>query len=205
MTRRTQWLLPLGVVIGAAAALIVPRLFEEEPERAPVNVPCPVTPAEVAAGRQTFPDAAPYAGPGPHPVGRWFADRRPGDGHGAPQRDKDTPLPANWLVADEGRRTMQLVLCEYLDSVGGSVRGCAYQGIGNATGSSGSLAVVPARYTFELVEARTGRVLTTFQLDGRTESCPPLTRGTSGVSPLVPGEIELVNAVRSFVERPVPG
>lgn len=96
------------------------------------------------------------------------------DGHlppGVSQESEDMQLPqlpSEAYSSDASNPDLdQLVVCEYLASTGQPVNYCAFMAIGNRPGpQSYSIPIVTAQYTYEVREARTGRLVTTFNLPG---------------------------------------
>lgn len=126
---------------------------------------CGAEPFKASAVRAYNPNAAAYAGPGIHPIRLFKPDVfDPGD---LPPR-----LPTEWGSAEADRT--QLVVCEYHDRSfpERTIDTCTYVG-GSRPGVDAE--VRTARYVYRVFEARTGRLVTTFKLNGTTSAkdlCP---------------------------------
>lgn len=119
----------------------------------PPGVPETVYGYSAACIGRGIPGAPPYQGPGPHPI-------HVHDGPGVRG-------PDHWYTEDVTK--IQLVICG--DSTTGRVlKKCEYLGI-NADDVTQDM--VLGRYTFEIREARTARVVGTVRIDGEDAYCRP--------------------------------
>ncbi|MFD9905755.1 hypothetical protein [Streptomyces sp. NPDC059063] len=143
--------------------------------------------------------APPYAGRGPHPVVvvRFSPEQgtdsmEPSAGH----------LPDGWEA--DGKSwpvSTQLVLCEYGELTGETVEeDCRYTGAGI---HDLTVWVEKAKYTYRLYEAKTSRLVTTFQVDG-SGGCPRDVLVEDNAPLSIPQDVDregLVNSLRPYVER----
>jgi hypothetical protein len=126
---------------------------------------CGKEPFKAGAVRAYNPNAAVYAGPGIHPIRLFTPEIFAGS-------DLPPQLPTGWGSAEADR--VQLVVCEYHDRSfrERTIDTCTYVG-GYQPGVDAE--VRTARYIYRVFEARTGRLVTTFKLNGTTsaeELCP---------------------------------
>jgi hypothetical protein len=126
---------------------------------------CGGDPFKASAVRAYNPNAAAYAGPGIHPI-RLFKPEVFDAAEVPPH------LPNEWESAEADR--IQLVVCEHYDPSfrDRKIDSCTYVG---GYQPSTVAEVRTARYVYRVFEASTGRLVTTFKLNGSTsakELCP---------------------------------
>ncbi|GLI03220.1 hypothetical protein [Phytohabitans aurantiacus] len=124
----------------------------------PPGVPETVYGYSAACLGRGFPGAPPYQGPGPHPI---YVNGA-GDARG----------PDAWYTEDVTK--IQLVACGN-STTGRVLKKCEYLGINTPDVSQD---MVLGRYTFEIREARTARVLGQVRLDGEDTYCRSAILGT---------------------------
>lgn len=169
MSRREWVLLVLFVLLIAGAAtapMVVDRLSDSEP-RPPAAAPpphaCPDTPdGEPRHPTEHTDSAAPYTGPGPHPVE--LVTPVPEVDGVSQYHDRDANVvPLEWQADDDAE--LQLVVCEYaLSADSAAVESCEY--LGNLW-----VQLAPATYRYRVFEARTSRQVTEFTLRSG-DGCP---------------------------------
>jgi hypothetical protein len=186
-----------SVIVLAAATLVLWKYggFDNLTSKPPAD-PCPVdAPDGEVRHDSTYADkAAPYAGPGPHPVVMGPAEDF---GLSAPT------FPAGWGPGDDPLKA-QLVVCEYFDSTGPVVDTCVYEG-----GHRFELA--QASYVYRVFEARTAKPVTEFTLHASDGGCSEYAwvsgEGSSEPEATTYMEVfsvDLENALRPFVEPARP-
>jgi hypothetical protein len=132
----------------------------------------------VACGGKTFntkkvpawsPTAPAYAGNGIHYVAMAVMHQYSDPEHHEVKLPTD--WEARWLFAPVPQRFTQLLVCDYQDThyKHQKVRNCRYD---DGNGNSSTANSMSARYQFRLLEARTGRTITTFSLVGTEDTCP---------------------------------
>jgi hypothetical protein len=146
-----------------------------------------------------LPDGPAYSGKGPHPA-VLFKSSDYGDDAREPQ------LPDKWLPAYFGDDT-QLVVCQYNDNSHDSrdIGTCTYIG-GSPNLGDGKAEVRSARYTYRVFEARTGKLVTTFAMNGTTsleDTCPEEAYYPTAFYQLVEGE-DLADKLRPLIEGERP-
>ncbi|MET9832834.1 hypothetical protein ABZ078_26860 [Streptomyces sp. NPDC006385] len=138
------------------------------------ETPDPVSTAVCLGERPYNPDSTPYEGKGPHPMTIVHHDSGPAtlelqyvtlpDGWN-PEIDFD------WTDEEEDHNKVQLVVCDDAVTTGGVMGTCTF----DYPGMSGTMDVVQADHTFVVREARTGREVAEFSMQGTAgveESCP---------------------------------
>ncbi|MCK2239090.1 MULTISPECIES: hypothetical protein [unclassified Crossiella] len=137
-------------------------------------------PTETVPERQWCYDGVPYnprspeyRGPGPHlatvaalPSGSWLVSTL---SPGAPL------LPRRWYPAMSDqfdRNRVTLVVCAFLPTPAGTQRTGTCDCADQETKRPRAVDIVPARYSFTVLEARTGRKIGQFTLPGSENHCP---------------------------------
>ena len=162
VSRREWVLLVLFVLVIAAAAtapMVVDKLTATAPPPPPEPPPPPHACPDTHDGEPKHPtehtnSAAPYTGPGPHPV-ELVTPVSGVDGVYRYEGRHDFRLPLEWLANDDAE--LQLVVCEYALSADPVVESCEY--LGNLW-----VQLAPATYRYRVFEARTSRQVTEFTL-----------------------------------------
>ncbi|MFF2862273.1 hypothetical protein ACFVSX_20565 [Streptomyces rubiginosohelvolus] len=136
----------------AMAVLVVDGTAFEPSSPVLPSDPCP---ASAESDQGTYPttyteDAKPYAGPGPHPVALRFP--------------VDATLPPHWTTPADEPYGAQLVVCEYVEPVTLTDIKCDYRGYGEVR-------LLQARATYLLLEAKTSKLISRFEVEGRGR-CP---------------------------------
>ncbi len=156
----------LLIAAAGTAPMVVGELTESEPPppppAAPPRNPCPDT----ADGEPKHPTehtnrAAPYTGPGPHPM-ELVTQVSSIDGVAQYYGPEDRSLPLEWRAYEENEP--QLFVCEYAVSAKPVVDSCEY--LGNRW-----VQLAPATYRYRVFEARTSRQVKDFTLHSG-EGCP---------------------------------
>ncbi|MEV0633428.1 hypothetical protein AB0I77_00310 [Streptomyces sp. NPDC050619] len=156
-------------------------------------------------------EAASYRGRGPH---RIYVDEYadPASPAGTAVEVEDQ-LPENWLLSrgDSGRYqldTLQLVACAYQYEVGGEgeLGVCRYQ---DSSGNTYGDTTVTAKYDFRVYVAATGKLLSTFTVEGEDQSCPTSRwvypgEGENFDIAAEPDYAEVEHRLKPLVERNVP-
>lgn len=198
------------VIVATLAAITVnlvnldarPQAAGPPPEKLPF--PCPPTMGGQPVAPTRYTDKAPaFGGPAPHRLKLFSAgDVKQAQGYNeaAGHRDitkagGDGSLPVGW--EESGEADPQLVVCEYVTSIGDPVQTCEYAGAGQST-------LLSAVYGYRVIEARTSRAVTEFTLASGA-LCPSeiRVRDGSAVPPrMLEGIVaeELENALRPTVE-----
>ena len=174
----------IGVALAAGLYWLVSANSESSTPEPDPPIAASVCPADGAGATPYDPNAAPYAGPAPHPA-RLLRVR---DGHPS----VETGLPAEWTTRDAA--AVQLVVCEHV-AVGAQTTECAY--------SDGSrIPVVNANYRYRVYAARTGKAVTEVTLPGVGWHCAPVTSsgpGPTGAVVKLPSSEALADALRPAV------
>ncbi|RSN70368.1 hypothetical protein [Actinomadura sp. WAC 06369] len=136
-----------------------------------------------------FTRAAPYAGPGPHPV-KIFGAPSPGSGG---EQDPDKP-PASW----DPRRADQVQLVACAELVEGGTEGrveCPRYAerypldpSGSPPEPAGYVSLMEKRYEVRLYEARTGEEVASWEVLGEDRSCPVSAYGAVLFSGILPSQ-----------------
>jgi hypothetical protein len=144
--------------VSAQSASPSPESTASPTPTLPPGLPESVYQYSAACVGRGFPGAPPYQGPGPHPI-------HVHDGPGVRG-------PDNWYTEDVTK--IQLVVCG--DSTTGRVlKKCEYLGVNSDDVTQD---MVLGRYTFEIREARTARVIGQVRLDGEDDYCRKAIVGT---------------------------
>ena len=183
----------VAVVLTASCDNSSPRAT---PSDTPVSRPAPTTPTEpadppspvlrdpkVACGGRDYntkqspafyPDGQPYAGKGIHHLVMAAIDNYNAE---AVEDLDSTKLPNLWSPGSVPGmypdRFTQLLLCVYQDRKypGRTVDTCKYKD-GDKIRTTAKL--LSARYQYRLLEAKTGRQITTFSMTGTEDTCPAI-------------------------------
>jgi hypothetical protein len=153
-------------------------------------------PFKIRSVKAYHPDGPAYSGKPPH-LAVLFKD------NGEDNDDDPGPhLPDKWAADYLGTET-QLVVCQYDDDGYKSrkVGTCTYYGL--SVRGDGKVDVRSARYIYRVFEAKTGKHLTTFTLNGSTsaqETCPKETWAPTDYYQVVKSK-DLADKLRPFVER----
>ncbi|MFJ8469994.1 hypothetical protein [Streptomyces swartbergensis] len=89
------------------------------------------------------------------------------------EADDEPKLPGKWTSSGDP----ELIVCEFLveESVGGQLITCEYEELGGDGSVSTRVPVYSAAYSYRVLEAKTGRLVDTFNLSGSVsgwDSCP---------------------------------
>jgi hypothetical protein len=200
------------ILIGAVVFGIVQGCGEGE------DRPYSLCPPSRSATKLTKPsqmgeEAASYRGPGPH---RIYVDEYadPAMGTAGTVVEVEDQLPANWLLSsgDDGRYqldALKLVACAYQYAVGGEgeLGTCSYE---DSSGDTYEYSTLPAKYDFRVYAAATGKVLSTFTVEGEDQGCPasrmvfPGRQGGNTDIAAEPDYGEVERRLKPLVERNVP-
>lgn len=148
-------------------------------------------PFEASAVKPYNPHGPAYAGSGPHlaVLLKQISD------------DMGPGLPHEWTPIGDNS---QLVICEYPDtSYEGQVVGTCFYAGGYPPGRGGESDVESARYIYRVFEATTGKLVTTFTLEGTTsqdETCPDSASYPASVYFQRVKSEDLVDRLRPLVE-----
>ena len=167
---------PASSVSGSAIGTPVSSATASPSTSDPIDTSPPSGSLGYAAvcGGTGSPSAAPYTGPGPHPVDFEGDANFVGAGGTADVSDNDGTLlatstdtsdiePSGWAPASAAR--VQLVACVTTDFTAAKVGSCKYD--------TGLVALDAARYTLSLYVARTGRKLAgPVTMEGSDHACP---------------------------------
>jgi hypothetical protein len=222
-SKRVAWLVILAVVLCGCQ----PESKPAEPE---ASAPCVMSNSHKIAPYNA--DGAPYAGRAPHLATLIKSDYRPealnsyalSAGTGSPRLPAkwEPPLRADGSIVVRARQdgdhgptyaaAVQLVVCEYLVSVGSVLQQkCGQYGALNETGGIPLMLYIrPARYRYEVRESRTGELRGAFELNsGNSEGetvpegvCPDVVGKVDGYYPDVPDTVTdatLATALKPYV------
>lgn len=226
MSRRTAiGVAAITTLVAAFAAIAVIGPLTDESSDHGVTLPITTPNCPTQAGKRPQPwakDAAPYTGAGPHLAVGINQTRI----HGGRQNvvwntGEQQVLSTDWQPKqnlidgrlDKAYRTrIQLVVCQYLDSIGPAVSSCTYRvdqilpATRPATPPSErlSMPLVQAQYSYMVYEARTARPVTTFNLPGTFGGCPDPVSGISDndVAPMGADPQALDRVLRPFIAGP---
>lgn len=160
VTRGRIVLAVVVVLVAAGVVFTIKTLSGGLPDR--------VYKLETACGGTTYEDAAPYTGPGPHPVaifmptefGELFVVR------------PDMPDRSDWAAANpEDPAAVQLVACGTVDSERRSAD-LVCGGYGAMVGRSTAVPMARATYRIRVYELRTHRELRSVLVEGEDTHCP---------------------------------
>jgi hypothetical protein len=130
-----------------------------------------------------YPKAAKYTGTGPHPVAV-FTKSIVGESGGQLTYPPDYALANSdssdgVLALPRSPADVQLLACGIAGPGTTTLGTCAYTSILGMPGNSVDVAQVSQRYQVTVYELRTGRVVSTLELESTTGTCPPTFDGGS--------------------------
>lgn len=189
------------------------------PPHSPSPSPSPTPSADSGAqacGRTPFdPDVLPwnpegpaYAGGGPHSITLFKGGPDFYETDTESEYDEEPQLPDKW--ASQG--DPELIVCEFMDqySEGQPLITCEYKELGGDGSVTTRVPVYSAQYSYRVLEAKTGRVVDTFTLNGSAspwDSCPVEQSdiASSDAAYQHVSSRDLTKRLRSLVEGPADG
>ncbi|WP_157360557.1 hypothetical protein [Amycolatopsis thermoflava] len=165
MTQRrvTRGRIVLAVVVVLVAAGVVVTI-----KTLSGGLPDRVYKLETACGGTTYEDAAPYTGPGPHPVAIFM----PTEFGELFVVGPDMPDRSDWAAANpEDLAAVQLVACGTVESERRSAD-LVCGGYGAMVGRSTAVPMARATYRIRVYELRTHRELRSVLVEGEDTHCP---------------------------------